>query len=197
MNMRINTTKSGFTLIETIVALGILMTGALGPLLLVKENLSASRDAKDRLIASFLAQEGIEMVRSVVSNSLADDEAWLINIAAGPGDPCRAPARSCIVDVTQPPTFVGRANTFRVCSPQNGANVCQNNGTVYQNATSFLYRQSDPAPGAGWNATKFSRWIDVDEVEVGKRAVVTVTVMWDNKSVVLSEEIYRWFFQLN
>lgn len=188
--------NKGFTLLETVVSISILMLGVIGPITLAQRNIKVSREAGDRLVASFLAQEGIEMVRSVVSNSLGDNQDWLTNLAINGGDPCTAPGKSCIVDVTQ--TIANRANTFRVCNPPNGPNVCQNNGLIYRSDTApYIYRQSDPGPGAGWTPTKFSRSITVSEVEDEKRITVTSTVTWGGKSVVLSEDIYRWFFQLN
>lgn len=53
---------SGFTLIETFVAITILMITVLGPMTLLSKALQESRYIKDEIIATFLAQEGTEII---------------------------------------------------------------------------------------------------------------------------------------
>lgn len=189
--------RAGFTLLETVVAIGILMLGVLGPMELSRQSLKASRDANDRLVASFLAQEGIEMVRAVIANTSADldqnatpgpsgDHLWLENLANN-GDAC-SPNR-CIVDVG-----VSLNSAFAQCSPANGPNACSNNALIYQDSTGIM-RQ--PNPGAGWSPTKFSRSISVTRLEDRKRIIASTTVWWPRGNVTLQEDVYNWFFQLN
>lgn len=52
----------GFTLIETFVAVTILMITVLGPMSLLSSALQDSRYIKDQMTASFLAQEGVELM---------------------------------------------------------------------------------------------------------------------------------------
>ncbi len=51
----------GFTLIETFVAITILVITVLGPMSLLSRALQDSRFIKDQMTASFLAQEGVEL----------------------------------------------------------------------------------------------------------------------------------------
>lgn len=53
----------GFTIIESIVALTIIIAAVIGPFTLITKGLISSKSAKNRLIASNLAQEGIEIIR--------------------------------------------------------------------------------------------------------------------------------------
>ncbi len=53
-----------FTLVEAIVAIGIMMLVIAGATPVVLRALSATDDLQSRMIANFLAQEGLEMVRS-------------------------------------------------------------------------------------------------------------------------------------
>jgi type II secretory pathway pseudopilin PulG len=72
--------KKGFTIIETLVAITILMISIVGPLTIAQKSLNASIYAKDQVIASFLAQEQIELVkfeRNGVVNSGADFKSWI------------------------------------------------------------------------------------------------------------------------
>jgi type II secretory pathway pseudopilin PulG len=62
---RISPTSSssrGFTLIETFVAITILMITVLGPMTLLSKALQESRYIKDEITATFLAQEGTEII---------------------------------------------------------------------------------------------------------------------------------------
>lgn len=71
--MIFNTSKNkGFTLIETMVAIAILLVAVVGPMKLMGDSLSQIYTARDQILALSLAQEGIEAVRQVRdSNMLA------------------------------------------------------------------------------------------------------------------------------
>lgn len=74
--------SSGFTLIETLVAVSILTLAIAGPMLTASDALKAANLAKDQLVASGLAQEGIEFVRRV-----RDDE-YLAEYSTCSGSGC-------------------------------------------------------------------------------------------------------------
>lgn len=61
---RINkkTLNKGFTLIETFVAITVLLISAIGPLSLLSKSISDGKFAQNQIIASYLAQEGLELV---------------------------------------------------------------------------------------------------------------------------------------
>lgn len=63
--------RSGFTLIEVLVAVGIISVGLSVVFNLVIDNLIASETSKNTFIAGFLAQEGYEIVRNF------RDQNWL------------------------------------------------------------------------------------------------------------------------
>ena len=58
-----NVYTKGFTLVETLVAVTILMTAIVGPLVIAYQGVSIGVDSRDRLIASYLAQDALEYVR--------------------------------------------------------------------------------------------------------------------------------------
>lgn len=85
--------SSGQTLIETIVALGLLTTGIVSGVGLVAYAIGSSDTALKQVIGTNLAREGIEIVRNMRdSNWLADTldttSPECIAIAGGSGQPC-------------------------------------------------------------------------------------------------------------
>ena len=65
-----NHTKYGFTLLETLVAISILITAIVGPLTLAAQTIRSQQVAKYNLIAANLAQEGAEFIRNYRSNNI-------------------------------------------------------------------------------------------------------------------------------
>lgn len=95
----------GFTLIETMVAVTILTLAVAGPLVTANRALVAARTAHDQLIASYLAQEGVEYVRAVRDNAFLapypgnTDAAWPDFLAATVQcDATGNPTRACTLD---------------------------------------------------------------------------------------------------
>jgi len=182
---------------ETIVAITILMVGIVGPLTLASQHIKAAQQAEYRLTATLLAQEGIEVVRNVIANNMADSSVagdWLDGVTSNTAQ-CDNP-HGCIPDVTmlvEPDPSDTDAVQQSLVKGCPGAS-CTN--TVYQNTDGFFW-QSDPSPGVGWTPTQFTRVISVDDdEEPGKRIIVSVTVEWSKGSVTLEEDIYNWYFQL-
>lgn len=61
-------TTSGFTLIETLVAITIVTVAVSGAFFTANSSMVAASIARDQLTASYLAQEGIEYVRMMRDN---------------------------------------------------------------------------------------------------------------------------------
>lgn len=67
--------NQGFTLIETLVGITILLVAVVGLLFIAFQGINLSYFSRDQVIASYLAQEGIELVRlNIVANDNAGEE---------------------------------------------------------------------------------------------------------------------------
>jgi len=73
--------NKGFTLVETMVAIAILMIAILGPMDIASSGLRDSMFARDQATAYYLAQEGIEYIRYVRDyNFLKKSPDWLTGL---------------------------------------------------------------------------------------------------------------------
>ncbi len=77
-----NKNGAGFTLLEVLVALSVLIMGLLASVSLLTKTSSLNTVISDRLIASHLAQEGIELVRNLISNNILAGKIWNSGLSA-------------------------------------------------------------------------------------------------------------------
>lgn len=72
--------KKGFTLLEVLVAIFLITLGVLGAMTLVSQTIAFSQLNSSRLVAAYLAQEGMEIVRNIRdSNFIKIHKGWDIN----------------------------------------------------------------------------------------------------------------------
>ncbi len=57
--------RQGFTIIETMVAVFVIIAGVVGVYTLLQQTIASIRVASSKLTASYLAQEGVEVVRNI------------------------------------------------------------------------------------------------------------------------------------
>lgn len=69
--------NAGFTLLETIVAVGLIVTGLISSLALINTSLIYVSNIQDRLVAANLVMEGIEVIRNIRDNN------WVNPLASG------------------------------------------------------------------------------------------------------------------
>ena len=70
IRMRFLRFRFGFTLVESLVAVSILLAVTVGPVALVGKSLFSASFSRNDLIAYNLAQEGIELVRTIRDNNV-------------------------------------------------------------------------------------------------------------------------------
>ena len=66
----------GFTLIELIVAMFLLTVGTLGSFSLIQKTIIFSSISSSQLQASYLAQEGIEIIRNIRDTNYLEASVW-------------------------------------------------------------------------------------------------------------------------
>ncbi|MDQ1299562.1 MAG: hypothetical protein QG636_230 [Patescibacteria group bacterium] len=174
-----NTTPMrGFTLVETLVAITVVVTAMVGPLYAVQQSLNASRTAREQLIASSLAQEGVEYVRGIRdSNYLfvlraGSPRSWLYGLD-GTGGSVNCISATCVIDPTQ--------NT-----------VSRTIGPLYLSPTN-LYTQVAVVP----TPTIYTRTVLLTPVSGSvTEMTLTVIVTWTSKNqtrnVTITERLHNW-----
>ena len=178
-----NYTQSGFTLLETMVAIAILLIAVVGPISLIGNSLHQIYYARDEMSAVNLAQEGIEAVRRVRDTNM-------IVRPSGGWDKDLKINKYYSVDSTNMYIWSdGTASPSSFLIPCNGAG-CNVAKPIFIDPTTGLYRQN--AAGA---PTQFSRVVDINQVAINEYTV-TCTVTWttggQTGSVVVSENIFNW-----
>jgi Tfp pilus assembly protein PilV len=72
--------SGGFTIIETLVAITVLMIAVAGPLVVASKGLNSALYARDQVTASFLGQESMEVIKNQRDNNKEGDKNWLDQI---------------------------------------------------------------------------------------------------------------------
>src|SRR3989344_6317076 len=94
-------TNQGFTIIESLVAITILIIGVLGPMTAATRGITDGYYAQNQLIATHLAQEGLELLSTQIENNNNirdadndgdnDNDDFLVNLG-----PCIDPNRCAL-----------------------------------------------------------------------------------------------------
>ncbi len=140
----------GFTLIETLVAIAIMMLAIAGPLTIAHKAVQSALYAKNQITAYYLAQDTIEFIRSMRDNNLLATNAgtvtdWLDNL-----DLCKD--KDCMID-----TINGTTN---------------NSGPLYYKNGQYGYNNT-------WTTSSgFTRTVNIN-ISKTNNAMVKVTVSWN------------------
>lgn len=106
--------NTGFTLIETIVAIFLLTVGVTGAFSLMQKVTSFASVSSSQLTASYLAQEGIETVRNIRDTNYLKSEVWDNGIAVATD--FKLDYRSLIFPDATCGDYLQHNGTYYVCS---------------------------------------------------------------------------------
>lgn len=170
----LNKSNNGFTLVESIVAIFILLIAIVMPMAVVARALFTANYAQDQITAVYLAQEGVELVRNVRDNNVLSGAAlWDQGSLSG----CYT-ASGCYVD------SVHNSSIVNVCS-----GVCP-------------YVQEDNSGGISWYGsdtnwpnTKYIRTIKLSKMsdyEIKVNATVTWATRGGDRTVLVEDVLTNW-----
>lgn len=193
--MKRNRKNHGFTLVETLVSIAILMIAIAGPLVVANKGLVAALYAKDQSVANMLAQEGMEEVRNLKDQAIFND-------------PTNGFAN--LFFIPNSPLYVSPISLYNCSASQTAQNLCGINlkyimGGSYEifpykclgidsqcKLTSDGVDLAYSSWGGSGQTPLFSRsfsWVSINNNEVQ----VTVTVSWYegtvSNSVSVSEDM--------
>ena len=75
--------QMGYLLIESMLAITVILVGLLGIFSLLSQSLSLNRVIADRYVASYLAGEGLEVVKNIIDNNVLAGNPWNSGLSAG------------------------------------------------------------------------------------------------------------------
>jgi len=166
--------KNGFSLLETLVALGVLSLALAGALTLASMGVRSASSAYNQSLAFFLASESIEYIRNVRDSDILIGGDWLADLRNCLGV-------DCVIDAAKE----SYSEAFSVCSGS-----CP---VLRLNSSSGLYTQN-----AGDSASIFTRAVRIEEVVAGREVKITSAVSWRqgsvNRSFVIEERLFNLAF---
>lgn len=179
--------NKGFSLIETLVAITLLAIALVGPFIAVRNALLGSYAARDQLIGSMLAQEGMEYLRSIRDNNYLAGRSWLDGFNASVRDGCYGanPSGVCTLDPTRGDFHADASGMLE------HANIGA--APVLRLSSTNLYNQQ--AITSTNVATPFKRTVVITTISATE-VRVTITVSWSrsgqNYTTTVTDVLRDW-----
>jgi type II secretory pathway pseudopilin PulG len=211
--MRSNQAQS---LVETIVAVGIIMVGVVGTLTLAFSSVRAGTESEARVLAVNLAREGIEVVKNIRDSNWLKIEEGNFSATCADEGPCWDQFTHGGPDNTNDYTCIAIFNgqTWSLnCDPDNWGQNCNGHDCTqvfqYVDGNSTYFTQTAGAIDEKYQATLYKRLIKTNEIcsddsieEDGASCSVKIgiqiisEVRWfegdKEKSIILEDRIYNW-----
>lgn len=175
--MNHHTLQSGFSLVEVLVAISILLIATVGPMTIAARSLQYAEFSAQQNTAYFLAQEGIEAVAKVRADaglaslsSPADSWAWTSGGQFGPPRQCFNTSNGCGIDWQSVSNFVQVNN----CTAAVGCSIYFDETNT--GSSRFVHG------GTPDQETAYSRVITIEEFGssgINQRVRVNSTVTWN------------------
>jgi prepilin-type N-terminal cleavage/methylation domain-containing protein len=190
--MRTTLDTKGYSLVEVLVAVAILLLALVGPMTIAAKSLQSSYYAREQATALFLAQEGIEVVVAIRNDSLIS-AIKSGNLSQGwqwVNDP---DLQSCFNEGCN--IAVNGTSVSRPALDQATIESCSNMGNCVLTFDRGLRARYTLGSG---DATKYTRVITLQETNDRKGVLITSKVEWDatlfagsNPPVELTSAVYR------
>ncbi len=211
--------KSGFTIVETLVALSIFSVAVIALMTVTITGSNGTSYVKNKLTASYLAQEGIELVRNLrdTASFVDPQQAWNLFLGnpIGTGSTTNGIVGLCVVS---PGTVITPGSSQALgCSIEQDTN----NGPFFENIQAcassgggcelmddgFAFKYA-AIPSGEDHFTRYITIQEIDNVPTGtasfpvKELLITSYVFWTKGitvagSVQYTERLFDWTTNLN
>jgi len=192
--------KAAFTVIETLVAIAVLLLAITTPLTLAERSLASAEATRRQISAIYLAQEAMEFIRNFKDGNAIQTGGgpnWLQGLSDCFGEPKEGSNANegCGIDIIESST-----RQIAECSEAENddcrlyQNIDEGDEELY--GLFGMQRSSND-----WKITDFTRRVFVDKIESGQEtqmsARVTAIVSWSGgigpKSVRVDSTIFNWY----
>jgi hypothetical protein len=185
--MQFSRTTAGYSLVETLVAISVLMLALVGPISIAAKSLQSAFFAREQVTALYLAQEGIEAITTLRNNHYIElvDNDGTNDLGVAGVDTAAWISGNFIPQGTAP---LGH------CIRQHGCNFTVNNGQISNvercdppnNPNDCFMKRSTASVGPAYvtagsgDDTKYRRVIKVTPDTSAGLVEVEVTVSWSS-----------------
>ena len=182
--LKIKKQNKGFTLIETLVAVMIFTSSVLALIAILSTSLSTIVHTKQKLVGTYLAQEGIEYIRNMRDSYVIyekDDTGWAsfkdkISLCITPN--------YCGIDNLEPP----RKEKFTFACDSPSFSLCK----LYIEKGNYNSDKNGIPKGTD---SGFTRKIEIENITNDEIKIIS-TVLWksgsSDKSISFSENLFNW-----
>lgn len=163
-----NKNQRGFGLVEMIIAIGIVGIGIVGTFSMISRFSEQSKIVRDSFVASYLAQEGIEIVKNIRDTNILNSSSrdW------DDGIDCSSGCEADFEDASLSPW---------------------DDKFLYLENTTGMYKYIDSpstSPSTSDIKTYYKRMITT--VKSGDEIDIMITIYWEDKSIMIRSKIYNW-----
>jgi prepilin-type N-terminal cleavage/methylation domain-containing protein len=174
--------KNGFTLIELVIAIFILVVAIIGVYNAFSIIVVMTTDSSSRFTAAYLAQDGMEIIRNIRDNNWVLDQPWKTGLTG-----CEA---GCEADY--------KTGTSQEITPLREYPEGGNYLRINDNNGFYSYDETGE-----YATTKFKRKITIEEDPMNEDTLyVSVEVTWNEKGeegcdygncIEVEEKLYDWY----
>lgn len=174
--------SKGFTILELIGTIFIISIGLIGIINIIPLVLSTASTNSSQLIAAYLAQEGMEIVRNIRDGNWLEQNSWdegLTNCSTG-----------CEVDylctTVEDPSPTNPNPNVQHCFRSYGSGAF-----LKIDSTNGFYKYNCPA----CSDTQFKRQITIqpDPLNPNNILIVKVNVSWEGNQFIIQGKLYKWY----
>ncbi len=172
-------TQAGFTLIETLVAVAVLIVSLVGPMALVQRSLNSAAYTREQITAFFLGQDAMELLTNIRDNDTKNGTAGFAYARTNCGG-----TYGCIMDTTVAPAATP-ANAISRCT-----SACP---PMRKDSTGSFYGYN-----SSWGVSEYTRTIRVTQPNGNlDENLIEVILTWDVPSGAKTMTVSRIMYDFN